>query len=32
LDTSTLKLVGEYTAYNQPIPLFKRPDGSVTNW
>jgi L-alanine-DL-glutamate epimerase-like enolase superfamily enzyme len=32
VDTSKLKLVGEYTAYNQPIPLFKRPDGSITNW
>jgi L-alanine-DL-glutamate epimerase-like enolase superfamily enzyme len=31
-DASKLKLVAEYNRYSQPIPLYKRPDGSITNW
>lgn len=26
------RFVGEITAYDAPIPTFRRPDGSVTNW
>jgi hypothetical protein len=31
-DASKLKLVAEYNRYSQPIPLYRRPDGSITNW
>jgi L-alanine-DL-glutamate epimerase-like enolase superfamily enzyme len=32
VDTNQLKLLGEFTTRNQPIPMFRRPDGSLTNW
>lgn len=32
LDTSRLALVTEVTERSRPIPLFHRPDGSITNW
>ncbi len=32
LDTRPLKLEAEITEHSQPIPLFRRPDGSITNW
>jgi len=32
LDTKPLKLVAEFTEPSRPIPLFHRPDGSITNW
>ena len=32
LDTSKLKLVGDYTEHYTPIPLNHRPDGTYTNW
>jgi galactonate dehydratase len=32
LDTKPLQLVLEVTKQNRPIPLFHRPDGSLTNW
>jgi galactonate dehydratase len=31
-DASRLPLVAEFTTRNQPIKLFRRPDGSLTNW
>ena len=32
LDTKPLKLMAEVTEHAQPIPLLRRPDGSITNW
>lgn len=32
LDTSRLKMVAEITERARPIRLFRRPDGSITNW
>jgi galactonate dehydratase len=32
VDTSQLKLLAEVTEKSQPIQLFRRPDGSITNW
>ncbi len=32
LDTKPLKLAAEITERSRPIPLFERPDGSITNW
>ena len=32
LDTKPLQLVLEVTERTRPIPLFHRPDGSLTNW
>ncbi len=32
LDTKPLKLVAEFTERLRPIPMFRRPDGSITNW
>jgi L-alanine-DL-glutamate epimerase-like enolase superfamily enzyme len=32
VDTKPLKLLAEVTRHSQPIPLFRRPDGSITNW
>jgi len=32
LDTSKLTPAGEFTTRNQPIKIFRRPDGSITNW
>jgi len=32
LDTKPLQLAAEITEPKQPIPLFHRPDGSITNW
>ncbi|MFN0086882.1 MAG: mandelate racemase/muconate lactonizing enzyme family protein [Blastocatellia bacterium] len=31
-DSSKLKLTAEFTERKQPIKLFRRPDGSLTNW
>ncbi len=32
LDTKPLQLVAEITEQSQPIRIFHRPDGSITNW
>jgi len=32
LDTKPLQLAAEITERSRPIPLFHRPDGSITNW
>jgi L-alanine-DL-glutamate epimerase-like enolase superfamily enzyme len=32
VDLSQLELVAEVTQPAQPIPLYRRPDGSITNW
>jgi galactonate dehydratase len=32
LDAKPLKLGAEITEPSRPIPLFERPDGSITNW
>jgi galactonate dehydratase len=32
LDTKPLKLVAEITERSRPVPMFHRPDGSITNW
>jgi L-alanine-DL-glutamate epimerase-like enolase superfamily enzyme len=32
LDTKPLQMVAEITEKAAPIPLFRRPDGSITNW
>jgi L-alanine-DL-glutamate epimerase-like enolase superfamily enzyme len=32
LDTQPLHLVAEITERKRPIPMFYRPDGSITNW
>jgi L-alanine-DL-glutamate epimerase-like enolase superfamily enzyme len=32
LDTKPLQLVAEITELKRPIPMFHRPDGSITNW
>jgi galactonate dehydratase len=32
LDTKPLQLVVEITERKRPIPMFHRPDGSITNW
>jgi len=31
-DSKRLQVVAEITERSQPIPLFRRPDGSITNW
>jgi hypothetical protein len=31
-DASRAQLVLEVTENSRPIPLYRRPDGSVTNW
>jgi L-alanine-DL-glutamate epimerase-like enolase superfamily enzyme len=31
-DASKLKLMAEFTTRNQPLRIFRRPDGSLTNW
>ncbi len=31
-DPARAKLVAEVTQRSQPIPLYRRPDGSITNW
>ncbi len=31
-DPTRLKLVSEITERSRPIPMFHRPDGSITNW
>jgi hypothetical protein len=31
-DPRRAKLVAEVTEHRQPIRLFRRPDGSITNW
>ena len=31
-DSSRLTLTAEFTERNQPIKIFRRPDGSFTNW
>jgi L-alanine-DL-glutamate epimerase-like enolase superfamily enzyme len=32
VDPNQLELVAEITEPSQPIPLYHRPDGSITNW
>ncbi|MEJ2007202.1 MAG: mandelate racemase/muconate lactonizing enzyme family protein [Acidobacteriota bacterium] len=32
LDTKPLHLAAEITERSRPIPMFQRPDGSITNW
>jgi galactonate dehydratase len=32
LDTKPLTLVTEITERSRPVPMFQRPDGSITNW
>jgi len=32
LDAKPLQLVAEITERSRPIPMFHRPDGSITNW
>ncbi len=32
VDTSQLELLAEVTEHSQPITLYRRPDGSITNW
>jgi len=32
LDIQPLQLVAEITESSRPIPMFQRPDGSITNW
>lgn len=32
LDTKPLQLAAEVTERSRPIPMFHRPDGSITNW
>jgi galactonate dehydratase len=32
LDTKPLELVAEITERSRPIPMYQRPDGSITNW
>jgi len=32
LDTKPLQLVAEITRRSRPIPMYQRPDGSITNW
>ena len=32
LDTKPLELTAEITERSRPIPMFHRPDGSITNW
>jgi L-alanine-DL-glutamate epimerase-like enolase superfamily enzyme len=31
-DEKALKLTAEFTSGSKPIPIFRRPDGSFTNW
>ncbi len=31
-DSSKVKLLAEIDKFAQPIPLYRRPDGSITNW
>ncbi len=32
LDTKPLQLLAEITERSRPVPMFRRPDGSITNW
>ena len=32
LDTKPLQLAAEVTERSRPVPMFQRPDGSITNW
>jgi L-alanine-DL-glutamate epimerase-like enolase superfamily enzyme len=32
LDAKPLQLAAEITERSRPIPMFHRPDGSITNW
>ena len=32
LDVKPLQLVAEITESSRPVPMFQRPDGSITNW
>lgn len=32
LDTEPLQLAAEITERSRPVPMFRRPDGSLTNW
>jgi L-alanine-DL-glutamate epimerase-like enolase superfamily enzyme len=31
-DATKVKMIAEFTQRNQPIPMLRRPDGSMTNW
>lgn len=31
-DPKRVKMIAEFTTRNQPIPILRRPDGSLTNW
>jgi L-alanine-DL-glutamate epimerase-like enolase superfamily enzyme len=31
-DPRRATLVAEFTEHRQPVPLYRRPDGSITNW
>ena len=31
-DTAQLRMISEITEKSQPTPIYRRPDGSVTNW
>jgi len=31
-DSKRLQMIAEITEHSQPIPLLRRPDGSITNW
>jgi hypothetical protein len=31
-DASRLPLTAEFTTRSQPIQIYRRPDGSITNW
>jgi L-alanine-DL-glutamate epimerase-like enolase superfamily enzyme len=31
-DSSKTRMLAEITEFRQPIPLYRRPDGSITNW
>ncbi len=32
LDTKPLQLLAEITERSRPVSMFRRPDGSITNW
>jgi L-alanine-DL-glutamate epimerase-like enolase superfamily enzyme len=32
VDTGKMKPITEVTQFSKPIPIYKRPDGSITNW
>lgn len=32
VDKSKVKLITEVDKFSKPIPIYKRPDGSISNW